>query len=61
MPAQDKISGLVDVVKSPRYSTGVGLVLRGVTSSEATDSVVSADHTRPGILRRFVGWCREVF
>ncbi len=61
LPALDKLSGLVDVVRSPRYSTGVGLVLYG---SQSAPRVVAADPDaaeRRGIVRRFVEWWRAVF
>jgi cell division protein FtsA len=54
------IGGLVDVVRSPEYATGVGLVLYGARGEK-----VGADATQPerdrGVVRRMRGWLSEMF
>ena len=45
------VGGLAEVVKSPAYSTGVGLVLYGGRRQHELDSV--AEKTRPGLWGRF--------
>ncbi len=51
------IGGLVDVVKTPAYATGVGLVLYGARCR------AGAHRTAPqrGVWTRFKGWLGEVF
>lgn len=53
-----KIGGLVDVVRSPAYSTGVGLVLHG-----AKHLARDLDHItrRPKPWERMRGWLSEIF
>ncbi len=55
-----QIGGLVDVVRSPAYSTGVGLVLHG-----AKNVTRHASHAQPSRLlstgRRMIGWLQEIF
>ncbi len=52
------ISGLVDVVNSPIYATGVGLVLWGARNRHA--DLLSPYH-QEGVLDRFVGRMRQWF
>lgn len=57
------IGGLIDVVKSPIYSTGVGLVKYG--ADRQTDGPVEEESYEPvvrsGLGRRIGEWFREVF
>jgi cell division protein FtsA len=52
------IGGLVDVVKSPAYATGVGLVLYG---ARQRTSVLRGRDPERGVWRRMTGWLREMF
>ncbi len=58
----DGVGGLADVVKSPIYATGVGLVLYGFRSG---GSAVSLDGSNGRLLqrisRRMKGWFGEIF
>ncbi len=54
------IGGLVDVVRSPEYSTGVGLVLYGARGAEMVTRD-SAPVQGPGMFRRVRGWLGEMF
>ena len=54
------IGGLVDVVRSPEYSTGVGLVLYGARGAEMTTRE-TAPVQGPGMFRRMRGWLGEMF
>jgi hypothetical protein len=54
---------LVDVVKSPSYATGVGLVKHGadhVAGTSAPESTVEVTASR-GLSRKIGAWFREVF
>jgi cell division protein FtsA len=56
-----KIGGLVDVVRSPAYSTGVGLVMFGAAqTSESRTGTRDADD-RPGLFKRAWGRLAEMF
>lgn len=56
------ITGLVDVVKSPMYSTGVGLVLYGGKNLEGTQFQRGNDSTLFNKLTtRMKGWMKEFF
>jgi len=65
--APQGVGGLVDVVKSPIYATGVGLVKYGAEqlnkSKQVAEDVASAE--APAIRRGFGGrigqWFKEVF
>jgi cell division protein FtsA len=52
------IGGLVDVVRTPAYATGVGLVLYGARRRAATARAAAAER---GAWRRFRGWLGEIF
>jgi cell division protein FtsA len=52
------VGGLVDVVRSPMYSTGVGLVLYGVHHGEVDHPQARAGVR--GVFRRMADWFREV-
>ncbi|HWM87777.1 MAG TPA: cell division protein FtsA, partial [Kofleriaceae bacterium] len=54
------IGGLVDVVRSPEYSTGVGLVLYGARGTELT-SRESAPVREGSVFRRMRSWIGEMF
>ncbi|GAK57336.1 cell division protein FtsA [Candidatus Vecturithrix granuli] len=56
------IGGLVDVVNSPIYSTGVGLVQYGMEfDSLNTFQKTNEDHLFPKILARMKQWFKEFF
>ncbi|MBD3309417.1 cell division protein FtsA [candidate division KSB3 bacterium] len=56
------IGGLVDVVNSPIYSTGVGLVQYGMEFDSAnTFRKAGEDHSFPKILARMKQWFKEFF
>jgi len=52
------ISGLVDVVNSPVYATGVGLVLWGARNKGAN---ISASYTNGGVFDRVMGRMKQWF
>jgi cell division protein FtsA len=54
------IGGLTDVVRSPEYSTGVGLVLYGARGTEMT-SRETAPVREAGMFRRMRSWIGEMF
>jgi cell division protein FtsA len=54
------IGGLVDVVRSPEYSTGVGLVLYGARGAEMIPRE-TAPVREGSVLRRMRGWIGEMF
>ena len=57
------IGGLMDVVKSPSYATGVGLVKHGaeqLTGTSAPERTVEVATSR-GLSRKIGAWFREVF
>jgi cell division protein FtsA len=59
-----RVGGLADVVRSPKYSTAVGLVLYGA-EREADHTSSKRDNTSAGTLGhlkgRLVEWVREIF
>ena len=57
------IGGLIDVVKSPSYATGVGLVKHGaeqLTGTSAPERTVEVAASR-GLSRKIGAWFKEVF
>ncbi|MBA3452755.1 MAG: cell division protein FtsA [Deltaproteobacteria bacterium] len=58
--APTKIGGLVDVVRSPSYSTGVGLVMFGADHGR-TVQIPSRDSDRPGVFKRAWSRLAEMF
>jgi cell division protein FtsA len=58
--APTKIGGLVDVVRSPSYSTGVGLVMYGAQQNKIAQLPSRADD-RPGLIKRAWGRLAEMF
>ncbi len=54
------VGGLIDVVKSPMYSTGVGLVLHGVKNLDARH-FMGRDVDKRGVWKRMRHWFAEVF
>jgi cell division protein FtsA len=54
------VGGLVDVVRSPEYATGVGLVLYGARGEQASMRPVEAA-TERGVIRRMGKWIGEIF
>jgi cell division protein FtsA len=59
----ETVGGLADAVKSPIFSTGVGLALYGARQSRsANPSDFGADGRGPGgLLRRLLAWLGELF
>jgi cell division protein FtsA len=55
------ITGLVDVVKSPMYSTGVGLVFYGVNHASETQFRRGTENIFNKLLYRMKGWIKEFF
>ncbi len=55
------VGGLVDVVRTPAFATGVGLVLHGVRRLAAGQVHRVRDSERGGVWRRMRGWFGEVF
>jgi cell division protein FtsA len=55
-----KIGGLVDVVRSPSYATGVGLVMFGADQGKSAQSP-SRGEDRPGLIKRAWGRLAEMF
>jgi cell division protein FtsA len=55
-----KIGGLVDVVRSPAYATGVGLVMFGADQGK-TAQVASRNEERPGMFKRAWSRLAEMF
>jgi cell division protein FtsA len=55
------ISGLVDVVRNPIYSTGVGLLLFGNRQQSALSSYQLDEHSEAGILTRMKSWFQGNF
>ena len=58
--APTKIGGLVDVVRSPSYATGVGLVMYGADQGR-TALLPSRMDDRPGLIKRAWGRLAEMF
>ena len=58
--APTKIGGLVDVVRSPSYSTGVGLVMFGAEQGR-TPQVQARTDDRPGMFKRAWSRLAEMF
>jgi len=55
-----KIGGLVDVVRSPSYSTGVGLVMFGAEQGRS-EQMPSRNEERSGLFKRAWGRLAEMF
>ena len=55
------ISGLVDVVRSPMYSTGVGLVQYGSKMTSGTQFQRGNDNIFNKLTTRMKGWVKEFF
>ena len=55
------VGGLVDVVKTPMYATGVGLVLHGVRRMAAGHVIRARQADNGGVWRKMRGWFGEVF
>ena len=54
------VGGLVDVVRSPEYATGVGLVLFGARGERVGTDRIETERDR-GMWRRMRGWVAEMF
>jgi cell division protein FtsA len=55
------IGGLVDVVKSPKYATGVGLVLYGSKNADARHFRVRDEHVYNKVRSRMKSWLTDLF
>jgi cell division protein FtsA len=55
-----KIGGLVDVVRSPGYATGVGLVMFGASQGKSVQLPMRGDD-RPGMFKRAWSRLAEMF
>lgn len=55
------IGGLVDVVKSPMYATGVGLVLYGAKHQDSRYFKIREDNLYRKVRDRMRGWLEEIF
>ena len=55
------VGGLVDVVRTPAFATGVGLVLHGVRRMAAGHVHRVREAERGGVWKRMRGWFGEVF
>jgi cell division protein FtsA len=56
-----KIGGLVDVVRSPSYSTGVGLVMFGAGQHQLVRPQSRNSDERPSLFKRAFGKIAEMF
>jgi cell division protein FtsA len=56
-----KIGGLVDVVRSPAYSTGVGLVMFGASQGTIVRPQSRNSDDRPSLFKRAFGRIAEMF
>ncbi len=55
------VGGLIDVVRSPMYSTGVGLVLYGARYGTETNFRVREENVYDKVMRRMGDWLKEIF
>ena len=55
------VSGLVDVVRNPIHSTGVGLLLFGNRQQSGLSSYQLDEHSEGSILSRMKGWFQGNF
>jgi len=55
------IGGLVDVVKSPMYATGVGLVLYGAKHQDSKFFKIREDNIYRKVKSRMKDWLEEIF
>jgi len=56
-----QVGGLIDVVSSPAYSTGVGLVLYGLRRQDRKLLRVSEKNVFSKVSNRMVEWFNEFF
>ena len=59
-PKRD-VGGLVDVVRSPIYSTGVGLILYGRDHEDARFFRVREENVYSKVKDRMGAWLRDIF
>ncbi len=59
--AARNIGGLVDVVKSPSYATGVGLVMYGAKQQRLAGPAGKHGGTDRGLLKKMRSWFKEAF
>jgi cell division protein FtsA len=55
------LGGLVDVVRSPMFATGVGLVLYGTRNLDSRHFKVREDNVYDKVVKRMKDWLTEVF
>jgi cell division protein FtsA len=55
------IGGLVDVVRSPMYATGVGLVLYGVRNQDMRYFKIREENVYSKVRSRMRSWLGEIF
>ncbi|MCI0572196.1 MAG: cell division protein FtsA [Myxococcaceae bacterium] len=55
------IGGLVDVVKSPMYATGVGLVVYGARNTDRSMFRIREENTYKKVKSRMKEWLQEIF
>lgn len=55
------VGGLIDVVKSPMYSTGVGLVMNGSKSLQGSHFKIRDDGVYHKVKERMKNWIGEIF
>ncbi len=55
------ISGLVDIVKSPMYATGVGLVLYGKRHATSAQFRVGGKNNVGKLINKMKGWVGDFF
>lgn len=55
------IGGLVDVVNSPVYATGVGLVKYGCRNMESRNFTIGQENIFDKVMRRMKEWFGEFF
>jgi cell division protein FtsA len=59
--APTDVGGLVDIVNSPMYATGVGLILYGGKHREPSRATRSGNGTWQRVVRTMKGWVQEFF
>jgi cell division protein FtsA len=58
----ERVTGLVDIVKSPRFATGLGLLLYGYHQNESGNpNTLMIPHSNQGVFPRMKRWFSEHF
>jgi cell division protein FtsA len=55
------VMGLIDIVRNPIYSTGVGLLHYGVKAQEEGGITGTRGPVQPGVLQRIKSWFQNNF